>query len=64
MFLIFREIFICLYRTHVNIEVTDKPQWGNNCTQCLGCYHICPLHAVQYGKATRAKGQYKRFLKK
>ena len=47
-----------------NIEVTDKPQWGNNCTQCLGCYHICPLHAVQYGKATRAKGQYKRFLKK
>lgn len=42
-----------------NIKVTERPVWGNNCTQCLACYHDCPVHAVQYGKATRTKGQYK-----
>lgn len=42
-----------------NITMEDKPVWGNNCTQCLGCYHVCPSHAVHYGKATLKKGQYK-----
>lgn len=35
-----------------------KPVWGTNCTSCLACYHICPQKAVQYGKATKKKGQY------
>lgn len=35
-----------------------RPQWGTDCALCLRCYHICPRHAVAYGKATGAKGQY------
>lgn len=34
------------------------PQWGNNCAGCLACYHVCPKHAVEYGKTTINKGQY------
>jgi ferredoxin len=42
-----------------NIRMENgHPCWGTNCTLCLGCYHICPVHAVAYGKATRGKGQY------
>ncbi len=40
-----------------NIVVKNRrPQWGNNCTLCLGCYHSCPRHAVSYGKVTAKKG--------
>lgn len=35
-----------------------KPVWGKNCVSCLACFHVCPRNAVQYGKATRGKGQY------
>ena len=38
-----------------NITVTDRPVWGGNCTQCLACYHVCPVHAVEYGKMTGKK---------
>ena len=38
-----------------NITVTDRPVWGGNCTQCLACYHVCPVHAVEYGKDDREK---------
>lgn len=34
------------------------PVWGDNCAGCLACYHVCPRHAVMYGKATVNKGQY------
>ena len=37
---------------------TLKPLWGAKCALCLRCYHHCPVNAVQYGKATRGKGQY------
>lgn len=33
------------------------PRWGNHCALCLGCYHVCPRHAVAYGRATEGKGQ-------
>lgn len=36
----------------------DRPAWGRDCTMCLGCYHICPKHAVRYGNRTKTKGQY------
>lgn len=43
-----------------NIKMAEKlPEWGSNCTQCLACYHVCPVHAVEYGKLTRLKGQYR-----
>lgn len=34
------------------------PEWGDDCCSCLACYHSCPRNAVQYGRATRKKGQY------
>jgi len=36
----------------------DRPKWNGNCTMCMGCYHHCPVNAIQYGKATVGKGQY------
>lgn len=42
-----------------NIHVSEKPVWGANCTQCLGCLHLCPVKAIQYGKGTEKKGRYK-----
>lgn len=42
-----------------NIDMDARhPSWGNNCALCLRCYHICPTHAVAYGRATKGKGQY------
>lgn len=38
--------------------VKDEPLWQGNCTMCMGCYHHCPVNAIQYGKATVGKGQY------
>ena len=40
------------------VMVGWKPVWGADCTSCLACYHVCPQKAVQYGKATKKKGQY------
>lgn len=36
------------------------PQWKHDgsCTCCLACYHHCPMHAINYGKRTRTRGQY------
>ena len=39
------------------LMVESRPQWGDNCALCLGCYHTCPHHAVAYGKATLRKGR-------
>lgn len=35
-----------------------RPTWHEQCAHCLRCYHICPHHAVAYGKHTADKGQY------
>lgn len=42
-----------------NIVMTDgHPRWGNDCTSCCACYHICPANSAQYGKITSGMGQY------
>lgn len=42
-----------------NIRMAEgHPVWQHHCTMCLGCYHHCPVHAVEYGKQTAYKGQY------
>lgn len=42
-----------------NIHLSDgRPQWGADCVGCLGCYHVCPTHAINYGTTTLHKGQY------
>ncbi len=35
-----------------------RPEWGNNCTQCMACIGCCPKQAVEYGKATKGKTRY------
>ena len=42
-----------------NISLEEgRPKWHGHCTMCRGCYHHCPVNAIQYGKATVGKGQY------
>ena len=42
-----------------NITLEEgRPKWHGHCTMCMGCYHHCPVNAIQYGKATAGKGQY------
>ncbi|MCH5235001.1 MAG: EFR1 family ferrodoxin [Muribaculaceae bacterium] len=49
----------------LNVSMKEgHPKWGINCCSCLGCYHICPVHAVEYGNETKKKGQYIFPLKK
>lgn len=43
---------------NISADEKGRPLWGPNCTSCLACYHVCPVNAVQYGNATRNKGQY------
>ncbi len=35
-----------------------KPQWGEKCYQCTACINRCPVKAIEYGKATLARGRY------
>lgn len=51
---------ICVRNCPVNnMKMLDgRPSWGKNCVSCLACYHSCPRHCVEYGKATGRKGQY------
>lgn len=42
-----------------NISMNGKrPSWGGDCAFCLGCYHVCPHHAVDWNNKTANKGQY------
>ena len=43
-----------------DITFDNTPQWKNDssCTCCLSCYHHCPVHAINYGRITRRRGQY------
>lgn len=48
-----------------NITIKNKrPEWGNQCANCLACYHICPHRAIEYGKYSKGKGQYKLLIEK
>lgn len=42
--------------------VYGHPEWGSACTSCLGCYHACPSNAVQYGRLTSRKGQWRHWF--
>lgn len=45
--------------TH-NIHLDNgRPEWSGHCTDCLRCYHRCPLHAIRYGRWSEGKGQYR-----
>ncbi len=48
---------ICPVHT-ITITGDEKPVWGKDCTQCLGCVNRCPVRAIQMGKGTDRKGRY------
>lgn len=39
-----------------------RPAWNVNCVSCLACYHVCPVKAINYGGATKNKGQYNKLI--
>lgn len=42
-----------------NIKLVEgKPEWGNNCTQCMACISYCPTGAIEYKNKTRGKARY------
>lgn len=44
-----------------NVTLSDiSPEWRHDgtCTGCLACYHVCPRHAISYGKITAMRGQF------
>lgn len=45
-------------KSNITMTADGHPKWGNDCTYCLRCYHVCPVHAVAYGRHTKNKGQY------
>lgn len=45
--------------SNIHMDQNHLPHWNGNCTQCLGCYHVCPQHAINFGKYTESKGQVK-----
>lgn len=42
---------------NIELSTDDVVTWKGHCTGCLGCYHICPNNAIQYGRFTKGKGQ-------
>lgn len=47
---------------NITPDAAGHPAWGTDCAFCLACYHVCPRHAVAYGRTTRRKGQYRKLL--
>lgn len=47
---------------NITMDAQRHPVWGNDCLLCTRCYHICPTHAVTYGRTTRGKGQFRKWL--
>lgn len=35
------------------------PVWQHRCTECLGCLHICPVEAIDYGGKTKGRKRYR-----
>lgn len=43
-----------------NIEMVEgRPVWNHRCELCCGCIHLCPVEAIQAGKATEGRQRYR-----
>jgi len=43
-----------------NIEIKNgKPNWNNNCEQCMACIQYCPQEAIEYDKKTIGRKRYR-----
>ncbi len=36
-----------------------QPVWQHKCVECLGCLHICPARAIDYGEITKGRQRYR-----
>lgn len=36
-----------------------QPVWQHHCVECLGCLHICPVKAIDYGEITKGRKRYR-----
>lgn len=42
-----------------NIRLHEgKPQWSDNCQECLACLHFCPTTSIEFGKRTLGRKRY------
>ena len=41
------------------IRPAGKPEWQHDCVECLGCLHICPAEAIDYGPETKGRKRYR-----
>ena len=35
------------------------PVWQHRCVNCLGCLHICPVKAIDYGEKSKGRRRYR-----
>lgn len=35
-----------------------KPQWRENCQECLACLHFCPVKCIEFGSRTTGRKRY------
>lgn len=43
-----------------NITRPDgHPVWQHHCVNCLGCLHICPVEAIDYGEKSKGRRRYR-----
>ena len=41
------------------LRPNGHPVWQHRCTECLGCLHICPVEAIEYGEKTKGRKRYR-----
>lgn len=42
-----------------NISLHEgKPQWRENCQECLACLHFCPVTCIEFGSHTTGRKRY------
>ena len=41
------------------LRLNGHPVWQHRCVECLGCLHICPVEAIDYGEKTIGRRRYR-----
>lgn len=41
------------------VRPEGAPVWQHDCVECLGCIHICPVSAIDYGEKTQGRKRYR-----
>lgn len=51
---------VCPMR-NIDFDTEHHPVWGDKCAFCTACYHVCPVHAINWKRTTLKKGQVRYF---